>query len=56
MPKIKLWLGCFLLFSNLFAQEPAVPEVVIQESDTTEAALPDSVAEVKSQVEIPTVP
>jgi len=56
MPKIKLWLGCVLLFSNLFAQEPAVPEVVIQESDTTEAALPDSVAEVKSQVEIPTVP
>jgi len=56
MHKITLWLGCILLFSNLFAQEPAVPEVVIQESDTTEAALPDSVAEVKSQVEIPTVP
>lgn len=56
MHKIPLWLGCVLLFSNLFAQEPAVPEVVIQESDTTEAALPDSVAEAIPQVEIPTVP
>ncbi|HNZ36717.1 MAG: hypothetical protein KA076_06815 [Candidatus Marinimicrobia bacterium] len=56
MHKIPLWLGCVLLFSNLFAQEPAVPEVVIQESDTTEAALPDSVTEAMPQVEIPTVP
>ncbi|HOG76499.1 MAG TPA: hypothetical protein PLQ47_09795 [Candidatus Marinimicrobia bacterium] len=54
MHKIPLWLGCVLLFSNLFAQEPAVPEVVIQESDTTEAALPDSVAEAIPQAEIPT--
>lgn len=56
MHKITLWLGCILLFGNLFAQEPAVPEVIIQESDTTEAALPDSVAEAIPQVEIPTVP
>ena len=56
MHKIPLWLGCVLLFSNLFAQEPAVPEVVIQESDTTDAALPDSVTEAMPQVEIPTVP
>ena len=56
MPKIKLLLGCILLFSNLFAQEPAVPEVIIQESDTSETALPDSATEAMPQVEIPTVP
>ncbi|MFA7564787.1 MAG: hypothetical protein WCZ01_05960, partial [Candidatus Neomarinimicrobiota bacterium] len=56
MHKITLWLGCILLFGNLFAQEPAVPEVIIQESDTSETALPDSATEAMPQVEIPTVP
>jgi len=56
MPKIKLLLGCILLFGSLLAQESALPEAVIQENDTTETALPDSIAEVKSQVEIPIVP
>ncbi|MBP7887334.1 MAG: hypothetical protein KA076_09290, partial [Candidatus Marinimicrobia bacterium] len=56
MHKIPLWLGYVLLFSNLFAQEPALPEVVVQESDTSETALPDSVTEAMPQVEIPTVP
>jgi len=56
MHKIPLWLGCVLLFSNLFAQEPALPEVVVQESDTSEATLPDSVTEAMPQVEIRTVP
>jgi len=56
MPKIKLLLGCILLFGSLLAQESALPEAVIQENDTTDAALPDSVTEAMPQVEIPTVP
>ncbi|HPC35749.1 MAG TPA: hypothetical protein P5268_02355 [Candidatus Marinimicrobia bacterium] len=56
MNKITLLIGCVLLFSSLLAQEPVLPAAVIQENDTAEVALPDSVAEAMTQVETPAEP